>query len=73
MLPVGKRMVFRQPIKEEMEWDLKKIETRFNEFKRQMLKAPPLKPSGRDSANDFFVSQILDGSVTFPGTRIVRF
>ena len=27
--------------------------------------------AARDSGNDFFVSQISDGSVTFPGTRIV--
>ena len=26
---------------------------------------------GRDTGNDFFVSQISGGSVTFPGTRIV--
>ena len=28
-------------------------------------------PGGRDTGNDFFVSQILGGSVTFPGTLIV--
>ena len=28
-------------------------------------------PAGRDTGNDFFVSQISGGSVTFPGTRIV--